>query len=73
VTGKPRWEVREPHHPHEEDTMKKNQRARLQMTDIEQSHKQLGERELSDVELKVVGGGRASQGGTCSTSGDCDE
>lgn len=53
--------------------MKKNQRARLQMTDIEQTQKKLGERELSEVELKVVAGGMASQGGTCSMCGDCDE
>ena len=52
--------------------MKKNQRAHLQMTDIEQTHKQLGERELSEVELKVVAGGLATQGGTCSLNCDCD-
>lgn len=53
--------------------MKKNQRARLQLSNIEETPKKLGERELSEVELKVVAGGLASQGGTCSTCGDCDQ
>ncbi|MFL5355997.1 hypothetical protein [Archangium sp.] len=52
--------------------MKKTQSARLQMTDLEKSHKQLGERELSEVDLKNVAGGMVSQGGTCTTCDDCD-
>jgi hypothetical protein len=53
--------------------MKNQKRARLQMNDLEATQKRLGERELSEVELKVVAGGLASQGGTCSQSCDCDE
>lgn len=53
--------------------MKNQKRTRLQMTQIEATRKQLGERELSEVELKVVAGGLASQGGTCSACSDCDE
>jgi hypothetical protein len=53
--------------------MKTPKRARLQLTQIEQTRKQLGERELSEVELKVIAGGMATQGGTCTTCCDCDE
>ena len=53
--------------------MKNQKRARLQMTQLEETKKQLGERELSEVELKVVAGGLASQGGTCTRCDDCDE
>jgi len=53
--------------------MKNQKRARLQMTQLEETRKQLGERELSEVELKVVAGGMASQGGTCTACCDCDE
>jgi hypothetical protein len=48
-------------------------RARLQMTPIAETRKRLGERELSETELKIVAGGRASEGGTCSDSGDTDQ
>jgi hypothetical protein len=63
----------EPPTPHEVNAMKNQKRTRLQMTQIEATRKQLGERELSEVELKVVAGGLASQGGTCSACSDCDE
>jgi hypothetical protein len=53
--------------------MKNAKRARLQMTEIEQTRKQLGEQELSEVELKVIAGGYVTQGGTCTTCGDCDQ
>ncbi len=53
--------------------MKNQKRARLQMTQLDATRKPLGERELSEVELKVVAGGLASEGGTCSMSGDCDQ
>ena len=54
--------------------MKKNdKRARLQINDIDATQKRLGERELSEVELKNVAGGMASQGGTCTACCDCDE
>lgn len=53
--------------------MKNQKRARLQMTQLEETRKQLGERELSEVELKNVAGGLASQGGTCTACSDCDE
>ncbi len=58
--------------PQEEMAMKNQKRVRLQMTQLEESRKPLGERELSEVELKVIAGGLASQGGTCSMCGDCD-
>jgi hypothetical protein len=50
----------------------KEKRARLRMTDIEKTGKRLGERELSEVELKIVAGGQRSEGGTCSDTADCD-
>ena len=53
--------------------MKTPKRARLQLAPMEQTRKQLGERELSEVELKVIAGGYTSQGGTCTTCCDCDE
>lgn len=53
--------------------MKTPKQARLQMTQIEQTRKPLGERELSEVELKVIAGGYTSQGGTCTTCCDCDQ
>lgn len=50
------------------------QQPRIRLDDIVESRKGLAERELSEVELKVVSGGRMAQseGGTCSDSGDCD-
>jgi hypothetical protein len=51
----------------------KEKRTRLQMTDLQETPKRLGERELDEVELKIVSGGLASQGGTCSDCGDCDQ
>lgn len=53
--------------------MKNQKRARLQLNPLEETPKQLGARELSEVELKHVAGGLASQGGTCTACGDCDE
>lgn len=63
----------EPPTPQEEKAMKNQKRARLQLTQLEETRKQLGERELSEVELKVVAGGLASQGGTSTLCNDCDE
>jgi len=51
----------------------KVKRTRLQLTPLEETQKRLGERELSEVELKIVAGGLASQGGTCSECDDCDQ
>ena len=53
--------------------MKNQKNTRLQMTELEETKKQLGERELSEVELKIVAGGLTSQGGTCTRCSDCDE
>lgn len=52
-----------------------SQRTHLSMDTLTEGRKRLGERELSEVELKVISGGLVakSQGGTCSTCGDCDE
>jgi hypothetical protein len=47
--------------------------SRLQLTDITATRKRLGQRELSDAQLKLVGGGVICQGGTCTTCDDCDE
>jgi hypothetical protein len=58
-------------HRDEEHPMKKN-RTRLQITPLEETQKRLGERELSEVELKNVAGGLASEGGTCTTCNDSD-
>lgn len=46
--------------------------TRLQINDITENKKHLGERKLSEAELKLVAGGAPSEGGTCSDSGDCD-
>jgi hypothetical protein len=51
----------------------KEKRTRLQFTHLEETQKRLGDRELSEVELKVVAGGRISQGGTCTSCDDCDQ
>ncbi len=47
--------------------------SRLQLSDIAATRKRLGQRELSDAQLKLVGGGATCQGGTCTTCDDCDE
>lgn len=52
---------------------KTQQKSRLQVKDIEQTRKRLGERELSEAELKFVTGGEPSQGGTTSDTGDTDQ
>jgi len=51
--------------------MKKN--SRLRINDITATKKRLGERELNNAQLKQVGGGLISQGGTCTMCDDCDE
>jgi hypothetical protein len=48
-------------------------RTRLQLSPLEETQKRLGERELSEVELKHVAGGRISEGGTCTACNDCDQ
>lgn len=52
-----------------------SQRTHLSMDTLAEGPKRLGERELSEVELKVISGGlmTRSQGGTCTACGDCDE
>lgn len=52
-----------------------NARTRISMDTLKQDRSRLGERELSEVELKVISGGRmsASEGGTCSDTADCDQ
>ncbi|HLL05018.1 MAG TPA: hypothetical protein VK539_30815 [Myxococcaceae bacterium] len=52
-----------------------NARTRISMDTLKQDRGRLGERELSEVELKVISGGRmsASEGGTCSDTADCDQ
>lgn len=58
--------------------MKRERKARIELSNIQESRKRLGEIELSEVELKTIAGGlralalRDSEGGTCSSSGDCD-
>jgi hypothetical protein len=47
--------------------------SRLQINDITETKKRLGERELSNAKLKQVGGGIVCQGGTCTLCDDCDE
>jgi hypothetical protein len=46
--------------------------TRLQIKDIAEIKKRIGERELSDVKLKLAVGGMVSQGGTCTTCDDVD-
>jgi bacteriocin-like protein len=52
-----------------------SQRTHLSMDTLTERRKRLGEKELSEAELKVISGGYVSksQGGTCTTCGDCDE
>ena len=52
-----------------------SQRTHLSMDTLTESPKRLGERELSEVELKTISGGLVSksQGGTCTACGDCDQ
>jgi hypothetical protein len=49
--------------------------SRLQISDITATKKRLGQRELSEAQLKMVGGGViATEGGTCTICPcDCDE
>jgi hypothetical protein len=46
--------------------------SRLQINDITETRKRLGERELGEAKLKQVTGGMPSQGGTCTLCDDCD-
>lgn len=48
-------------------------KQRIEVKDIQETSKALGERELQEVELKLVAGGRISQGGTSTTCNDCDQ
>jgi hypothetical protein len=51
-------------------TKKKN---RIALKDMQEIRQRLGQRELSPAELKMVAGGMACQGGTCTFCDDCDE
>jgi hypothetical protein len=46
---------------------------RIALKDMPEAQKRLGERQLSVADLKLVAGGMACQGGTCTICGDCDE
>lgn len=46
--------------------------SRLRVKDITETRSRLGERELSEAQLKLVAGGMETIGGTCSQGGDCD-
>jgi hypothetical protein len=50
--------------------MKKTHNSRIQMNDMIETRKRMGERALAAAELKQVSGGLA--GGTCSDTADCD-
>lgn len=47
--------------------------SRLHLEDITATKKRLGERELAEAELKLVGGGVRCQGGTSTFDDDTDE
>jgi hypothetical protein len=53
--------------------MKKTNNNRIEMKDMIETRKRIGERELAVAELKQVAGGLPSQGGTSSASADTDE
>jgi hypothetical protein len=52
-----------------------NARTHLSMATLKEDRNRLGERDLSDVELKIISGGRmsATQGGTTSDTADTDQ
>jgi hypothetical protein len=52
-----------------------NARTSLSMDTLTESRTRLGARDLSEVELKIISGGRmsASQGGTTSDTADTDQ
>ena len=54
-----------------EMTMKKN--SRIQLKDMNETTKRMGQRELAVAELKNISGGQPSQGGTTSDSADTDQ
>jgi len=47
--------------------------SRLPLRDIAKVKPRLGERELSEAQLKLVTGGEICQGGTCTFDDDTDE
>ena len=51
--------------------MKKNN-SRIQLNDMTETAKRIGQRELAVAELKTISGGAMSEGGTSSSSGDTD-
>jgi hypothetical protein len=53
--------------------MKKSSNSRIQMSDMIETRKRIGEREIAAAELKKVAGGAMCQGGTSSASADTDE
>lgn len=55
-----------------ETIMKKNS-TRIQLKDMTETAKRIGQRELAVAELKTISGGTGCQGGTTSSSGDTDE
>jgi hypothetical protein len=58
----------------ENNMSKLQQKTRLQVKDIAETSKRLGEREISEAELKfVTGGAGPTQGGTTSDTGDTDQ
>lgn len=50
-----------------------NKKNRIELKDMKETYKRMGERELSDAELKLVAGGAPSQGGTSSDTIDTDQ
>ncbi len=55
------------------NTMKKTRTSRIQMNDMIETHKRIGERPLAAAELKQVTGGAMCQGGMTTDSGDSAE
>jgi hypothetical protein len=51
----------------------KKTNSRIQLKDMTETARRLGQRELAAAELKTISAGANCQGGTTSSSGDTDE
>ena len=48
-------------------------KSRIEISDLSESKRRIGHREMTEAVLKMVSGGQVSQGGTSSNTADTDQ
>jgi len=48
-------------------------KSRIEIQNLHPNKQRIGQREVTEATLKMVSGGMACQGGTCTACDDCDE